>query len=253
MINVSGISESRVAPVEAAQTLAQILKVQDKEIYVLPAEDHVFLKYEAKNHDELLTRLKALKALRTGESAIIIAPVSAVMKRITPHQSFEENAVQLHLGQEVDIESVKSALNRMGYERMGIVDSQGQYSLRGGIIDIFTPDGENPYRIELFDTEIDSIRTFDIDTQRSIENLKIVEIYPAKQILLEKDRFQEAAARLHKEYSAAATRLEKKSPETAEKLRKRRDELCEYIQQSVNMQGIQRRFSGHVGERTGGA
>ncbi|MCI8609382.1 MAG: transcription-repair coupling factor [Firmicutes bacterium] len=256
MINVSGISESRVAPVAAhlsreegqsiiivptgvrAKRLAEDLSffVQDKEIYVLPAEDHVFLKYEAKNHDELLTRLKALKALRTGESAIIIAPVSAVMKRITPHQSFEENAVQLHLGQEVDIESVKSALNRMGYERMGIVDSQGQYSLRGGIIDIFTPDGENPYRIELFDTEIDSIRTFDIDTQRSIENLKIVEIYPAKQILLEKDRFQEAAARLHKEYSAAATRLEKKSPETAEKLRKRRDELCEYIQQSVNMQ-----------------
>ena len=61
---------------------------------------------------------------------------------------------------------------------MELVDTRGQFSIRGGIIDIFTPDSDNPYRVELFDTEVDSIRTFDIDTQRSVENLKFIEVYP---------------------------------------------------------------------------
>ena len=188
MINVSGISESRVAPVAAylsreegqsiiivpsetrAKRLAEDLSffIRDREIYVLPAEEHVFLKYEARNHDMMMERLKALKALRTGQPVVVIAPVSAAIKKITPHEAFEEKVVKITLGEDLDIEEVKEHLRDMGYERMGVVDSRGQYSIRGGIIDIFTPDGEYPYRIELFDTEVDSIRTFSIDTQRSV-------------------------------------------------------------------------------------
>ena len=256
MINVSGISESRVAPVAAylsreegqsiiivptetrAKRLAEDLSffIQDREIYVLPAEEHVFLKYEARNHDLMMERLKALKALRTGEPVVVIAPVSAAIKKITPHAAFEEKILKFHMGDEIEIDHVKETLSQLGYERMGVVDSRGQYSIRGGIVDIFTPDGEHPYRIELFGTEVDSIRTFDIDTQRSVENLKFVEIYPAEQVLLERDMFKKASAKLHKEYSAAATRMEKKSEETAEKLRQRRDQLCEYIEQVANVQ-----------------
>lgn len=59
-----------------------------------------------------------------------------------------------------------------------MVEGRGEYSVRGGILDVFTPDSDNPYRIELFDTEVDSIRTFDLNTQRSEEHLKSVSIYP---------------------------------------------------------------------------
>ncbi len=256
MINISGISESRVAPVAAylsreegqsiiivpsenrAKRLAEDLSffIRDREIYVLPSEEHVFLKYEARNHDMMMDRLKALKALRTGQPAIVIAPVSAAIKKITPHEAFEEKVVKITLGEELDVELVKERLVQLGYERMGVVEARGEYSIRGGIIDIYTPDGEYPYRIELFGTEVDSIRTFNIDTQRSVENLKFVEIYPAEQVLLEKDQFREAAEKVRKEYTAAAKRMEKKSEETAEKLRRRRDELCEYIEQVANVQ-----------------
>ena len=256
MINVSGISESRVAPVAAylsqkesqsiivvptevrAKRLAEDLSffVKEKEIYVLPSEDHVFLRYEAKDHDQLIERLKVLKALRTGKPAIVIAPVSAAVKKIIPHELFEENALHIRQGDELEIEQIRNRLARLGYERRGIVDGRGQYSIRGGIVDVYTPDGEYPYRIEFFDTEVDSIRTFQIETQRSVENLKEAEIYPAEQVLSGKDMFHKAASRIEKEYTSAAARAEKKNPETAEKLRTRRDQLCEYIENSANLQ-----------------
>lgn len=258
IVNISGVSESRSALVisnivkEEGQSLiltatlaranrlaADLSFFSDKEILVLPAEDQVFLRYEAKNHDQLIERLKILKALRTNKECIVIAPVSAAIKRITPHRNFEASSIKIALGDDVNPETIKETLVKMGYERMTIVDGRGQFSVRGGIIDIFTPDSESPYRIDLFDTEVDSIRSFDIDTQRSLENLKGIEIYPAEQMLIEKDIFDQAAERLYKEYTAQMKRLLKKGDDfldAAENLEKRRDELCEYIRNVSNLQ-----------------
>ena len=260
MINYSGISESRIAPVAAslsqqkgqsiiivstdvrAKRLASDLSffVKDREIMVLPGEDHFFLRYDAKNHDQMIDRLKALKALRTGQPAVVIAPVSAAIKKITPHSYFEESSLKISRGEDVDLEEIKAGLVKLGYERMEIVDGRGQFSVRGGIIDVFTPDGNYPYRVELFGTEVDSIRTFDTDTQRSVENLKSIEIYPAEQILASEDIFGKASDKIYKDYSKAASAAEgkddAKNVELAEKIRRTRDELCEYIRSVSNLQ-----------------
>lgn len=259
MINIAGISESRVAPVAAylsqkkdqsiiivstdlrAKRLASDLSffVKDKAIYVLPSDEHFFMKYAAKNHDQLIERLKALKALRSGQPAIVIAPVSAAIKKIPPHASYEQNSIRLTLGEDVNLDDLKERFVKLGYERMEIVESRGQFSIRGGIADIFTPDGEYPYRIEFFGTEIDSIRTFDAGTQRSVENLKGAEIYPAEQMLPQQDVFENALKKIHKAYTAAATSMVKKSEETAAKIRKTGEELCEYIEQISNLQFLE--------------
>ena len=258
IVNISGVSESRSALVisqivkEESQslvltaTLARANRLAEdlsffsnKEIYVLPSEDQVFLRYEAKNHDQLIERLKILKALRTNKDCIVIAPVSAAIKKIPPHKFFESSSIKIKLGNEVNPDEIKEVLVKMGYERMELVDGRGQFSIRGGIVDVFTPDSENPYRIELFDTEIDSIRSFDIDTQRSLENLNEIEIYPAEQMLIEKDIFDRAAENLYKEYTAQVRRLLRKGEEqlaAAQNLEKRRDELCEYIRNVSNLQ-----------------
>lgn len=258
IINISGVSESRCAPViseiakeegqsliitataaRAAQLASDLSFFSQKEILLLPAEEQVFLRYEAKNHDQLIERLKILKALRCGQECIVVAPVSAAVKKITPHRNFESSSAKITVGDDMDPEALKSALSTMGYERMEIVDGRGEFSVRGGIIDIFTPDAENPYRVELFDTEVDSIRSFDIDSQRSIENLKYIEIFPAEQMLVDKSRFNDAAQKLHKEYTAQVKRLLKKGEEgakAAEHLEKRRDELCEFITNVSNLQ-----------------
>ncbi len=264
IINISGISESRLAPVAAdiskeegqsliivasltrAKRLASDLSFfTSKEIFVLPSEDQVFLRYDAKNHDQLIERLKILKALRTNTECIVIAPVSAAIKKITPHKYFEEESLKLNLGDDINLSNVRENLVSLGYDRVDIVDRRGEFSIRGGIIDIFTPDGENPYRIELFDTEVDSIRSFDIETQRSIENLKYIEVYPAEQVLIKKEVFDKGADNLRKEYSNYIKKLIKKADgnekilKAIDNLEKRKEELCEYIKNVSNLQMLE--------------
>lgn len=227
MINISGVSESRVAPVAAyfakkesqsiiltatyvrARRLAEDLSffAGDKKILVMPEEEQVFLRYEAKNHEQLIERMKALKALRTGAPVIVVAPVSAALKRIAPHEIFEEKVVKLAMGEETDLDRLRESLTAMGYEYAEMVESQGQFSIRGGIVDIFTPDSDWPYRVELFGTEVDSIRTFSQDTQRSLENLKFIEIYPAKQLIASRSDLERGCRLIRKEYEKQAKRL----------------------------------------------
>lgn len=256
MINISGVSEARVAPCAAhmskeksqsiiivptyvrAQRLAGDLSffVKDKDILVLPEEEQVFLRYEAKNHDRLIERMKALKALRTGQPVIVIAPVSAAIKKISPHKAFEEKVIKLKLSDISDLEKLKADLVAMGYEFSVTVENHGQFSVRGGIIDIFTPDNDNPYRIELFGDEVDSIRTFNKDTQRSIENLKYVEIYPAEQLTIESESFEKAGKAIAKEYEKQSKKLEISNPEASGKLIELKNSICEYIENVSNLQ-----------------
>jgi len=264
IVHISGVSESRVAPVIAriiedrdsqglvivsssirARRLAEDLSFFIKNnIYVVPLEEEGFIRYEAKNHDMLFERIKAQKALRTGEKCIVIAPVSAAIKKITPHSVFEENSVRLMRGETIDIEELKRKLSDMGYERAPLVEARGEFSIRGGIVDIFTADMDHPYRIELFDTEIDSIRAFDPDTQRSILNLKSIEIYPAEQMLSDKGNFKRAAEKIEKEYDAYIRKLERDDTSTEQyeriqKLEGRKGQLLEFLESGSNVQYLE--------------
>ena len=174
----------------------------DKTIYVLPPEEEIFVRYEAKARDSMLERLKILKALRTGEDCLVVAPVSGAIRKLPPHEDFEEKVLRLAGGEEIELNQVKEKLAAMGYERVSLVDARGQFSIRGSIIDVFTADGEAPCRIELFDTEIDSIRSFDPDTQRSIENLSCIDIYPAEPIVRDKEILEKAAGKIRRAYGA---------------------------------------------------
>lgn len=260
MINITGVSESRVAPVAAyiseqnkqsiiivstevrGKRLASDLSffAKNKEIIMLPAEEKFLLKYAAKNHDQLIQRLKALKYLRTGKPVIVIVPVTGAVKKLPPHGAFEEKKLAVNSGGELDLDYAKDTLVNMGYERVDIVSQRGQFSVRGGIIDIFTPDGENPYRIELFGTEVDSIRTFDADTQRSVNNINSILIYPAQQLTGDSVMFQKAVETIEREYTSYAKKLAKTSPEAGRNLEKTRDELCEYIKNVSNVQLLEK-------------
>ncbi|MCQ4637065.1 transcription-repair coupling factor [Anaerovorax odorimutans] len=265
MINITGAAESRVAPVigkilkdEAkgqclvvvpsyirAKRLATDLSFfVDKNIYVLPPEEEGFIRYEAKNHDQMLQRLRILKALRTGEDCLVVAPATGAIRKLPPHESFDESSVKLTLGEDIDLDQVKEKLVRMGYERVPVVDAKGEFSIRGAIIDIFTADAEAPYRVELFDTEIDSIRSFDLDTQRSIENLKFIEVYPAEQLLKDRTIFEKAAVRIKQAYGGQIRKftgegVSEEDLERGENLRQRRDQLIEFAENCMNLQQLE--------------
>lgn len=265
MINITGAAESRIAPVMSkilkeeakgqclvivpsyirAKRLATDLSFfVDKTIYVLPPEEEGFIRYEAKNHDQMLQRLKILKALRTGEECVVIALAAGAIRRLPPHSVFEENALRLTRGAEIELEQVKEQLIYMGYERTPLIEAKGQFSIRGSILDIFTPDADAPYRIELFDTEIDSIRTFHMDTQRSLENLKYMEVYPAEQILRDEDRFQRAIVKINQAYAGQIRKFSgedktEEEQERGQRLKARRDQLVEFAENRMNLQQLE--------------
>ena len=253
VINISGISEGRAMPVASliikerdgqclivtssyakAKRLAEDLSFfVEQKIFIIPEEEQLFLKYEAKSHGILEERLTALKALLSGERCIVIAPILGAVKKLAPHRIFEENTLRFSLGEEADLDTIRKKLTYMGYERAAYIESKGQYSIRGGIVDIFPADSEYPYRVEFFDTEIDSIRTFHPETQRSVENMKSIEIYPAEQMVQEEDLFRHAAERLSKAYDSHSKKL---GEVQREHLLQRKDQLLEYIENSTNVQ-----------------
>ncbi len=204
----------------------------------LPHEDNFFLGYEARDHEQLMRRLNALHFLRTDDSAVIVAPVSAAIKKTVPHKVFEDEKIVLKRGCSQDLEELKESLTRLGYERLPIVESRGSYSIRGDIFDVFTPEAEDPFRVEFFDDEIESIRTFDVDTQRSLGQLKEITIGPAEQMISDRDVFQKAAAKIRKEYDQQINKLSGSEDHTdaVRALEKRRDTLLGYIEDMTNIQ-----------------
>lgn len=260
IVNISGISEMRVAPVaarisesskgqtliiaaspvRAARLAGDLSFFIDKKIYVMPQEEETFFRYEAKNHDVLVERLRILKALCSGEDCIVIAPALAAVKKLPPRRIYEEKVLKIQVGTELDTAEVKKQLSDMGYERYNIIDAQGQFAVRGDIIDIYTPDGALPYRIELFGNEVDAIRAFDPDTQRSLNNIESVEIYPASQFVNDRDIFSRAADKIRKEYGRQIKKCDKAGEtDKKENLEKRLGYITEYIEKVNNVQMLE--------------
>jgi len=220
IVNISGISDSRSAPIcrdilkdreqgliitpsyTGARRLASDLSffVPDKKIYFVPADEETFVTYEAKNRDTLMEQLRILKAVSDGEACIVICPVSVAVKKLVPCSVFRNSAVRLARGRDTDQEKLANDLIDMGYERVPMVYAKGQFSMRGEIIDIFTPYNDLPYRVEMFDTEIEELRTFDPDTQRSIERLDSAEIFPAELLVREEEAFDRARKHISRAY-----------------------------------------------------
>ena len=204
----------------------------------VPHEDNFFLRYEARDHESLMRRLNALHFLRTSDEAIVVCPVSAAVKKTVPHRVFENEDITLRRGETQDLGELKEKLSRLGYERLPLVESRGSYSIRGDIFDIFTPEADDPYRIEFFDDEIESIRAFDIDTQRSRGELKEITIRPCEQLLSDRHVFDDAAKRIRKEYDSQIDAFagKKDHEEAVRSLEKRRDTLIEYTSDMTNIQ-----------------
>ncbi|UJL46488.1 transcription-repair coupling factor [Virgibacillus sp. NKC19-16] len=141
-------------------------------------------------------RIDSLTAWSKRESGILIAPVAALKRILPPPSYWSTYQLRFALGEAIDIEAYLSSLVDMGYARQGMVTTPGEFSVRGGIIDIYPITEEYPIRIELFDDEIDSIRYFDAETQRSLDKQQEVIVGPATELLLTDEDILSSAGRL---------------------------------------------------------
>lgn len=253
IINISGISESRSAAIAGliskvrggqvliispsygrAKKFAEDLSFfVDNKILLMPDEEQLIIAFDAKSHHNLLDRLTALTSLTKGEDCIVVAPVLAAIKKIAPKSIFLENSIALAIGSEADRDDLRRKLTYMGYERTGSVEAKGQYSIRGGIVDVFPPDRDYPCRIEFFDIEVDSIRFFDPATQRSVESADRIQIYPTEQIVQSEFLFEQAATRIKTAYNAFSKKL---TGEKRERLSGRLERILECIETKTNIQ-----------------
>ena len=146
-----------------------------------PAKDFLF--FHADIQGKLLEeqRILALQALMEQKNVTIITTIDGCMGKVKPLKDLESQLITIDMESIIDLEALKLKFAEMGYERAGQVEAKGQFSVRGGIIDIFPMTEDCPIRIELWDEEVDSIRSFDAQSQRSIEMLDDVKIYPAQE------------------------------------------------------------------------
>ncbi len=170
-----------------AKALYSDLKFFDEKVLYFPTKDYIFYNVDAAERAEERTRLAVLEKLSHGEDITVVTSAEALLSYTIPPEMFHKNTVKISLGEELEPEIFSDMLIGMGYMRVDMVEGIGQFSVRGGIIDVFSPNMDNPARIELFDVEIDSIREFDCMTQRSLDNLEACVIIPCKEAMLTAD------------------------------------------------------------------
>ena len=207
--------------------------------WLYPAKDLLF--YNADIHGNLITRqrLQVLRHMMEDESGVVITTMDGLMDHLLPLKRIREQILRVKTGQELDLGEWKERLVELGYERLPQVDAMGQFSVRGGILDIYPLTEEQPVRIELWDTEVDSIRTFDLESQRSIEQLDYVDIYPAAEIVLTKQQLQDGVEKLQKEEKKFEKKLrDQMHTEEAYRIAGIIKELTEGISEGWKMGGL---------------
>ena len=171
-----------------AKNLYEDLNFFESEVYYFPTKEIVFYDIYAVSGDLRWERLKVFKEICDDNKKIIVLSIESLCAVYIPWLLYKKYAKTIKEGQEIDIETLTNDLIKGGYERCQVVEAKGQFSVRGGIIDIFPPNSSYPMRIELFGDEIDSIRKFNAETQRSIEKVDEISIFPAREMILdEKD------------------------------------------------------------------
>ena len=168
-----------------AKNLYEDLNLYLSNVYYFPAKEIVFYNVDAISGDLRWARLNVIKEILSNNKNIIVTSIDAFAARYTPKNLFITHTVSINVGDEVDFKELSKILVEAGYDRVDVVEGKGEFSLRGGLLDLFPTNSIYPYRIELFGDEIDSIRTFNTESQRSIEKVNSIEVFPAKEIIID--------------------------------------------------------------------
>ena len=227
-----------------AKEIYEEYRFYDRNVMLYPAKDLIFFQADIHGNQLVQERIKTLRRVVEGKPVTIVTTYAALM---TPQVLWQEqDIIRTERGGSLDESRLASRLVAMGYEKAYQVESPGQFSIRGGIVDIFDLTEENPYRIELWGDEVESIRSFDILSQRSIEKLESITVYPATEFVLSEEQIHKGIAKLEKE----AIKQEKvfrdaHQPEEAHRIATQVSELKEQLlefQSKANLEGYIRYF-----------
>ncbi len=189
-----------------ARSAASDLSLYADDVVVFPSKEYVFYNIETMGRANENARLSALDALSERKGVIAVASIDALMTYTADRTRFCRSVISLRPGDVRDPEKLVSELTEMGYKREDMIEGPGQFAARGGIIDVFTPNSELPCRIEFWDDEVDSIRTFDAYSQRAVENAESMRIIPVTEALFSEERRGEIILELERRVKNAQRR-----------------------------------------------
>lgn len=170
--------------ISARKLYENILSFDKDIVEIFPSSEINYYNISSLEKNNEDSRLKVINRLFNKEKFITVASSNALQRRITSKSNFKKFSLKINIDDLIDLEEITETLTYLQYERVSMIEGKGQFAIRGGILDIYPMQMDNPVRIELFDDEIDSMRLFDIATQRSIENIQDFSISPSRELIL---------------------------------------------------------------------
>ena len=179
----------------SAQKMAEDLQeaLSTDQVLIYPANELVAAEAAVSSPETLAQRIEVLVRCAQGFRGIVVIPFSGVRRYVPVPEVMANAQIQIKQGNTLQLDSFLLEMVTLGYERVERVESRGQMSVRGGIIDFYPMTSSIAYRVELFDDEIDSIRTFDPADQRSIERIEEITVLPCKELIADRERMEKAA------------------------------------------------------------
>ncbi|PLT32651.1 transcription-repair coupling factor [Bacillus sp. V5-8f] len=181
--------------------------LREEELYIYPANELIAAELSVASPELRAQRIEALNYWSGSTKGIVIVPIPGLRKILPPKDVWKKFQITLKAGDDLDLDETLNTFVSMGYQRGDMVTSPGEFSLRGGIIDIYPITENNPVRIELFDTEIESIRSFRVEDQRSMEKRSSVLIGPVTEALLEAAHIKSIIEKLENGLSKSLKKL----------------------------------------------
>ncbi len=181
------------------------------DVLYFPPRETMLYNIEARSNDVIYQRVKALLRCMSGDYKVLVLPAEALTQMLSPMELFRDGILDFSVGMQIELNEIMSHLVLYGYERVEIVEGKAQFAVRGGIIDIFAVNNEQPVRIELFDTEIDSIRFFDAGTQRSTNAMDSCTVAPARDVIFKDGSKEAVIARIRKDLAEYVKKLNRKN------------------------------------------
>ncbi len=195
---------------EARKMYSDLQLYTDSVLY-FPSKEYVFYNIETSGRQNEHARISVLRRLISGKGHVVVTSLDAVLQFTADKEEFKDLCVTFEVGKRFDLDALSERLVIMGYTREDAVEGVGQFAVRGGILDVFPPGCDNPYRVEFFDDETDSVREFDVYTQRSLDKVSSAAVSPVGEITLTDEKRAALILELEKRVKSVKR---KKSDET---------------------------------------
>lgn len=187
---------------QSAERMEQELKFFAPGLPVLHFPDWETLPYDlfSPHQDIISQRIASLYRLPELEHGVLVVPITTALHRLAPTSFLLGSSLVLDVGQKLDVEAMRTRLEASGYRYVDTVYEHGEFTVRGALIDLFPMGSKLPYRIDLFDDEIETLRTFEPETQRSVDKVDSVRLLPAKEFPLQKEAVTRFKARFRERF-----------------------------------------------------